>query len=416
MRPGLLALSLACVFLTGGCSREPVELKLVMPRLPVDRDIATELAELLNEQSSVNVELVESPDTQKAARDALLAGAADLALVYNNEEYHPDISTVVPLYPTVFHIAHLAELTDIPPNELLSDHTVWAGPPGSVSRRLLEEAALRFGIPSESLSIVTGNACADVITAFAPIQSKVPDQLRRCGDYRLRGIGRAENFGKGSHIEGISLLNPSIRPFIIPIDTYDEITPEPIVTMAVDKLLVARSDLPDTVIYDLFSEVLHLQPALSHLHPGLFNDLTGDFDVTRSTFAIHPGALAFLERDAPSVYERYSGIAEVAVTLLIGLLSGGFALLRIYQIRRKNRIDVFYAETMAIRRSAQGSTDLTVRQKAIADVRALQNRAFEMLVDEKLAADESFRIFITLSNDVIQDLNSPDPVWVNNEG
>jgi hypothetical protein len=28
-----------------------------------------------------------------------------------------------------------------------------------------------------------------------------------------------------------------------------------------------------------------------------------------------------------------------------------------------------------------------------------------MLVDEKLAADESFRIFITLSNDVIRELD-----------
>jgi hypothetical protein len=29
-----------------------------------------------------------------------------------------------------------------------------------------------------------------------------------------------------------------------------------------------------------------------------------------------------------------------------------------------------------------------------------------MLVDEKLAADESFRIFITLSNDVVQQLDA----------
>ena len=32
---------------------------------------------------------------------------------------------------------------------------------------------------------------------------------------------------------------------------------------------------------------------------------------------------------------------------------------------------------------------------------ALQDKAFAQLVDEKLAADESFRIFMSLSNDIL---------------
>ena len=274
---------------------------------------------------------------------------------------------------------------------------------------------MRNGIHKDAIDFVSDDICSEVITAFAPIQPNVVTRLRKCGDYQLFSIGRPEDIGTGSRIDGAALINPKVRPFVIPAGIYDEVTPGPVVTLAVDKLLVARSDLPETVIYDLFREVLRLQPALSHLHPALFSELTADFDISRLTFAVHPGALAYIDRDAPSVYERYSGIAEVAVTLLIGLLSGGFALLRIYQIRRKNRIDVFYAEAIALRDTALGSTDLSVRQKAIADTRALQNRAFEMLVNEKLAADESFRIFITLSNDVIQDLSNTDPVWLGNE-
>jgi hypothetical protein len=41
----------------------------------------------------------------------------------------------------------------------------------------------------------------------------------------------------------------------------------------------------------------------------------------------------------------------------------------------------------------------------MAKIRKLQNKAFEMLVDEELAADESFRIFVTLSNDLLQQLD-----------
>jgi len=53
-----------------------------------------------------------------------------------------------------------------------------------------------------------------------------------------------------------------------------------------------------------------------------------------------------------------------------------------------------------------GSGDNAALQQAAAKLRALQDEAFELLVDEKLAADESFRIFITLSNDVIEQINT----------
>ena len=44
------------------------------------------------------------------------------------------------------------------------------------------------------------------------------------------------------------------------------------------------------------------------------------------------------------------------------------------------------------------------REAGAAKVRELQNEAFQLLVSEKVAADESFRIFVTLSNDIITEL------------
>jgi hypothetical protein len=82
-----------------------------------------------------------------------------------------------------------------------------------------------------------------------------------------------------------------------------------------------------------------------------------------------------------------------------------FAGVRIFHMRRKNRIDVFYTETMAIRQSISGSATSDERTTAIQKIRELQTKAFEMLVDEKLSADESFRIFVSLSNDVLHELD-----------
>jgi uncharacterized protein YjcR len=106
------------------------------------------------------------------------------------------------------------------------------------------------------------------------------------------------------------------------------------------------------------------------------------------------------------VYERYSGIAEVAVTVLIALSSAIFAAVRIYRMRRKNRIDTFYSAVIAIKKSIDKTSTEKERQKKADEIRSLQLTAFELLVDEKLAADESFRIFVTLSNDVLRQLGA----------
>jgi len=44
--------------------------------------------------------------------------------------------------------------------------------------------------------------------------------------------------------------------------------------------------------------------------------------------------------------------------------------------------------------------------QAITKLRELQGETFDQFVHEKLAADESFRIFITLSNDVLRQLGA----------
>jgi len=219
-------------------------------------------------------------------------------------------------------------------------------------------------------------------------------------------MGDPADIGTGSVIDAATLLNPQFRPFIIPIGTYGTLTPEPVLTLAVDRLLVARRDLDSTVVYDLVTGLVSLRPALAALRPGLFQDISGEFDPSSSTFIIHPGAQAYAQRNAPTIYERYSGIAEVAVTILIALFSATFAGVRIYRMRRKNRIDTFYSDVIAIRNSIDETSTEEDRREKTDEIRALQTTAFELLVDEKLAADESFRIFITLSNDVLQQLGA----------
>jgi hypothetical protein len=219
-------------------------------------------------------------------------------------------------------------------------------------------------------------------------------------------MGVPDDIGNGGAVDGVVLLNPHFRPFVIPAGTYGPATPQPVVTIAVDKMLVTRKDLDRSVVYDLINEILRIRPALASTYPGLLQDMSADFDASRSRFVLHQGTQDYLQRSEPTFVERYSGVAEVLVTLMVALVSAAFAGVRIYNRRRKNRIDRFYSEVIAIRRQAADSKDSEALQQAESRLRALQDEAFELLVDEKLAADESFRIFITLSNDVLEQVRT----------
>jgi hypothetical protein len=54
--------------------------------------------------------------------------------------------------------------------------------------------------------------------------------------------------------------------------------------------------------------------------------------------------------------------------------------------------------------SVNRESSLEERERARQKVRLLQNTAFDQLVTEQLSADESFQIFITLSKDVLEQL------------
>jgi len=398
----LTCLAALIMFVAPAIAAPVTELDMIVPALAIDQAVAEQIVALVDEESGVRINLVPLPDESTSVLDALENGHGDIAIALNNERYRESVTTVLPLYPSVLQIVTAADRLTDDVYELLSGTTIYAGPPGSVSRLLAEQTVADFEFEHGEVTFSDSpDVPADIVVLYAPI-----DRARLMSDPRFNGLqmfsfGEPGDIGKGSTIDRAVLLNPRLRPFIIPIGTFGELTPEPVLTLAVDNLLVARSDLSETVVYDLFAEILRLRPALFSERPELFRPLEEDFTQTNLAFSLHPGALAYIKRDEPSVIERYSGVAEVVATLMVGLVSGVFAIMKIYRVRRKNRLDEFLVEVIAIRNSVTAETTDQDRAGAIEKIRALQDNGFEQLVDEKLAADESFRIFIELTNDTI---------------
>ena len=402
-------LLLAGLVFLGACGDQRNTFRLMAPAHPFDAEIATELAAVLEHNSRHRIEIVPLPAGFETPLEAIEAGYADLAFTSNTQPYRQGITTVMPIYPTVLHILYRRDRSADSAEDLLRGATVNAGPVGSASRQLLTEIMDSLDVEESEVTFVDKlDTLPDVNLVYVPIS---PERIRGllkqdgvAGQYTFLSFGSPEDVGSGGEIDRAVLLNPRVTPFIIPVGTYGDLPEQPVLTLAVDKLLVSRPDLDSAVVYDLINEIRRLQPALAAKRPFLFQELGAEFDASGATFVLHPGSQAFAVRDEPTFYERYSGVAEVLVTLVIGLISGAYAVIQIYNQRRKNRVDGFYTDVMEIRDSVNERSSSADRAAAVERVRSLQNEAFGMLINEKLAADESFRIFVTLSNDIIAQL------------
>ncbi len=399
----LLMLGLALA----GCSESPVTLRIVSGPPDANEEVAALLASASNEVAT-RVRLTQGANVAdaEAALSALDAGTADLAIVENSASYrHPAVRTVAPLYPSVLHIGVRPEKRGQTLRQALSGATVFAGSEQAAARQLLNQMASMYAWAGIEFSYVDSpDSNPDIVFVFSPISPRdVPD----LSGYELLSLGRAEDVGNGSAADGLSLVAPFLRPFVIPEGTYGSLTPTAIATVAVDTLLVTRAGTPRVVVYDALQAVQEMGPLLVAQRPDLAIDELEIFDISDVTFPVHAGALAFRARNDPGFAERASGIFEVAVTIVAALATAFVALLRYLRGRRKSRIDRFYAEALAIRAKLLQEQDAQQRRIGIAELRTLRDRAFSLLINEKLSADESFRILQNLIGDLIHEFDPP---------
>jgi hypothetical protein len=100
---------------------------------------------------------------------------------------------------------------------------------------------------------------------------------------------------------------------------------------------------------------------------------------------------------------------EVGTTIAVALLTGLLALFRFLRGRRKGRIDQFYSAVLAIRAKLAQESGAERRSQYMAELRTLRDNTFSLLIKEKLAADDSFRIFQSLLYDITRECEAPAP-------
>ena len=282
--------------------------------------IAGKLAALLGEIDGFELRLVEGEGSVHNL-DLLRRGEADLTIVENSVPFERGIRTVVPLYPSVLHILHRKGETPQNFRELVQGKRVYVGARGGLSEWIVELVRGNADLPSGALTVVEDiEDSPDVIIVFAMLDPAFSEEI--AAGYEFYSIDRPEDIGFGATTEGLSILFPHMKPFIIPRRFYSEGNPEPVVTVSVDNFLVARANIPDVEIYDLTRTILEHKQELATVSRVVASAVTGNFDENALTFPLHPGARKYLDRDEPGLLERYAELAGVSFTVFLAGASG----------------------------------------------------------------------------------------------
>jgi hypothetical protein len=336
---------------------------------------------------------------------ALSANEADLALVENSTAFVSGIRAVLPVYESVLHVLVRQGFTPEDPEQPLRGASFFVIDQSEAGHAFIELIARRQGLePAGYLHLMAPEpGAADIIIYFGPINANITSWYH--AGYDLVSPGVRLNPRGGFFEERVDYIAQNMKSKIIPAYTYDlPGNEEPLVTVAVDTLLVTRKDMPEGVIFELTKTLLEQKPRFTAIAPHLFSGINESFDPLDLSFPLHAGTRRYLERHEPSLLERYAESINVLVYVAFLLMTALLGLTRWRAHRKKDRIDTFYERVLAVKDRVGGEAPAALLE----ELANLEREAFSSLIDERLAANESFRIFTDLLCRVRAELQAGD--------
>ncbi len=392
-------LALCIIPLLSACSGDDHRLRMHAP--DSFRADPEQMQEIFDQQT--RLEIIDAEvDLSLTATEMLVQNQADLALVENSVPFQTGVRAILPVYKSALHLLIRDDVDMLANAQPLRGKEIYISGGSVTGHRFVELVAFRMGLSDHDYTIAATltPGQTDVIVHFGPVDTA--NQRWFVEGYHLEPL-RGTDGDSALAPEAIGYLIPQLKPFIIPAGTYHVPGGDRnITTVAVTTLLATRKGASVNVIYGLTKVLLEEKPRFVKISPALFSGINDSFDPLDLNFPLHRGTRRYLNRDEPSTIERYAETINMLVYVAFLLLTGVVGFTRYRARRKKDRIDTYYARVLDIRRSATTQA----REQCLADLRKLEEEAFDALIAEKLAADESFRIFIELASRTASEIES----------
>lgn len=385
--------------LLAACTPETGKLVLGVSAEEPGPGIAEEVRQLLTE-SGLAVE-VRSIETSTDIIAALRNGDIDFGIIDEPARLIPGLATVLPLYPSILHVLYKGDQpADNFPGVIVGKR-IYAGPPGGPAAQFLAQLGDHFDIDPGSYTVLDNPwvESPEVYFVFGGLLEK--NSRRGLGDYRLFSFGDVARHGKGTVADGIALQYPNIKVFLLPAQIYNNLNPDTVLTLATRTVLVTAASTDVARVFDVTSILLANFQRLSSAYPLVTREMNEHIQLNSFTLPVHTGAQRSIDKDAPTLIQRYAQVFALGLTFVTLLVSMLITLYKSRKGREKDRVDGYYRKILALRRELQDSLSRDHCRRIEEQVINIQNEVFSLLVDQRVCANESLTIFLALSNQVL---------------
>ena len=336
------------------------------------------IAEVVNRHHpKIQIEVIETGGSLDNSR-LMDEGYADLATFQADGSISTRANLIANLYPDAYQLIarRSAEIRNVAD---LKGKTIALPSKGSAQFTSFWFLARHYGLDESNIKwLPMSNRSAEwaliseavdaVFRVRAPGDATVKQLIERA-DITLVPIEQAP---------ALHLRRAAIQPGRIPRGSYRGHPPLPerdLETASVNRLLVASSDVPPDVIYQITEVLFERRRELSELNT--LASLIAAPDITGgTTLPLHDGAAQYYDREKPSIWSEQADILRTLISLLAVFGSMMFAFRNWFRGAQKNRADAYNKDLIALLEAAEKG------EHTAADSRSELGRILTQVVDD----------------------------------
>ncbi|MEE3370086.1 MAG: TAXI family TRAP transporter solute-binding subunit [Planctomycetota bacterium] len=362
--------------------------------------------------ADVAIELITSAgSTENISR--LERKEAQIALVQNDAQGGRSVRSIAALYPEVLHLIcrtdkNIRSLGD------LKERRIGIGAVGSGTEQLASKLLEFVGVSldpkkiwrgsfAESLQLVNSGEL-DGTFVLAGIGAEVVERAMRDERVELVPIQMGEDPAKEAKdiaqefADGFRIHYPHIEPQTIPLMAYEGRPAAPVPTLSVQAVLVCHEEVAVELV-ERITRTLFGQRAVLSQQDTAFTHLNEQGAQAALHFPLHEGADNYYRRREPGFLSSNAEAMGFIITMVLLLWSVLVWVRRWYLQRRKNRVDTYYKAIEALSSRVGEVTCLQELETLESELQQISREARGELVEETLAADESYIIYQTMFGD-----------------
>lgn len=318
-----------------------------------------------------------------------------------------NIRVATSLYPEVLFILYadsIAEPKDL--EDLLINRKVHLGGGERSARLMMEALMVHFEVDASKINFVRDGFDAkikartpEVVCYLTNIADPFIEELLSEKNLKVFSFDKGALSLNTSRVAGFTMKYTPAYPFIIPVESFGRQPYKPVTTVAMNAVLLTRTDVSQYFIYELL-DALHKNKNTSLLLSSI-DESTENLD--NLYYYPHEGALNYYNKDHPTFIERYGRTIAAFGTVLLAVIT---ALIRWRNNRRFRRIQKCYALAVDVEKSLSDHwNDVEYLEQSLDVVLKIKEDVYDLLAVGKLEPNINFLAFQEMMDSLIEQIN-----------